>query len=196
MSWDYVIVGAGSAGCILATRLSEDRAAKVLVLEAGAADRHANVRIPAAFSKLFKTAADWAYYTENEPRLNGRRLYWPRGKMLGGCSSMNTMIYICGNRRDYDRWQELGCAGWDWASVERHFRKVDAMARPQRYTNPLSRAFVEACEEAGIARTSDFNGPEQDGAGFHAVTQRAGRRYSAADAYCARRCGGRICRSG
>lgn len=112
MSWDYVIVGAGSAGCILATRLSEDRAAKVLVLEAGAADRHANVRIPAAFSKLFKTAADWAYYTENEPRLNGRRLYWPRGKMLGGCSSMNAMIYICGNRRDYDRWQELGCAGW------------------------------------------------------------------------------------
>jgi choline dehydrogenase len=183
MSWDYVIVGAGSAGCVLAARLSEDPAVKVLVLEAGGADRRAHVRVPAALSKLFKTAADWAYYTENEPRLNGRRLYWPRGKMLGGCSSMNAMIYIRGNRRDYERWRELGCVGWDWASVERHSRKAGAMAAPQRYTNPLSRAFVEACVETGIPRTGDFNGPEQDGAAFYAVTQRAGRRYSAADAY-------------
>ncbi len=183
MPQDYIIVGAGSAGCVLAARLSERPAVKVLVLEAGGADRRANVRIPAAFSKLFKTAADWAYYTENEPRLNGRRLYWPRGKMLGGCSSMNAMIYIRGNRRDYDRWRELGCTGWDWISVERYFLKADALAARQRYTNPLSQAFVEACVETGIPRINDFNGSEQDGAGFYAVTQRAGRRYSAAGAY-------------
>lgn len=195
---DYVIVGAGSAGCVLAARLSEDPRTKVLLLEAGGPDGAKEVRIPLAFSKLFKSACDWAYETEPEPHLANRRLYWPRGKMLGGSSSMNAMIYIRGNPADYDRWRALGNGGWGWADVLPYFKRAENQQRGAsqfhgaggpldvcelRCVNRLTRAFLEAAEEAGFARNPDFNGAAQEGAGLYQVTQRRGRRLSAAGAY-------------
>src|SRR5579862_3589757 len=106
--YDYVIVGGGSAGCVLANRLSEDRSVRVLLLEAGGVDSRQEIHTPAAFSRLFQTACDWVYYTEPEPQLGNRRLYWPRGKVLGGSSSINAMIYIRGHQKDFDRWSDLG----------------------------------------------------------------------------------------
>jgi len=196
--YDYVIVGAGSAGCVLAHRLTEDPKIKVLLLEAGGSDNRREIQIPAAFSKLFKTAYDWAYYTEEQPRLNHRRMYWPRGKVLGGSSSINAMIYIRGHRHDYDFWCRLGNAGWSYAEVLPYFKKAENQERGAseyhgaggplnvadlRCVNPLSRAFVDACAEVGLPRNSDFNGPEQEGVGMFQVTQKAGKRHSAADAY-------------
>ncbi|HWP43023.1 MAG TPA: choline dehydrogenase [Blastocatellia bacterium] len=196
--YDYVIIGAGSAGCVLASRLTEDPDAKVLLLEAGGPANRQEINIPAAFSKLFKGPCDWAYYTEEQPHLNNRRLFWPRGKVLGGSSSINAMIYIRGNRRDYDRWSETCGEEWSFAKVLPYFKKSENQERGAseyhgtggplnvadlRYRNPLSRAFVEGCLEAGIPASDDFNGPEQDGAGFYQVTQKGGKRHSAADAY-------------
>jgi choline dehydrogenase len=183
--FDYIVVGAGSAGCVLANRLSHDRDARVLLLEAGGPDRKREIRIPAAFNKLFKTEIDWAYYTEPEPNLNGRRLFWPRGKVVGGSSSINAMIYIRGNRRDYDRWAELGCGGWDWASIHLYFERtlLNLSVTSLRTVNPMSKAFVDAAVRSGYPRSYDFNGHEQDGFGFYQVTQRKGSRHSAADAF-------------
>ncbi len=196
--FDYVIVGAGSAGCVLAGRLTEDPNSKVLLLEAGGDDRKREIQIPVAFSKLFKTSYDWAYYTEEQPHLNRRRLYWPRGKVLGGSSSINAMIYIRGNRRDYDHWRELGNEGWGFSDVLPYFKKAENQGRGADrchgvggplhvvdlpYVNPLSRAFLEAAAEIGLPANRDFNGPEQEGFGLYQVTQNNGRRYSAADAY-------------
>ena len=196
--YDYVIVGAGSAGCVLAHRLTEDPKIKVLLLEAGGPDDGREIQIPAAFSKLFKTACDWAYYTEEQPRLNHRRMYWPRGRVLGGSSSINAMIYIRGHRHDYDLWCRLGNARWSYAEVLPYFKKAENQERGAseyhgaggplnvadlRCVNPLSRAFVDACAEVGLPRNSDFNGPEQEGVGMFQVTQKAGKRHSAADAY-------------
>ena len=196
--YDYVIVGAGTAGCVLAARLSEDRHVRVLLLEAGGPDKKKEIRIPLAFSKLFRSEIDWNYSTEPEPHLNGRRLYWPRGKVLGGSSSMNAMIYIRGNPADYDRWRDLGNAGWGYADVLPYFKRAENQQRGAsefhgvggpldvcdlRHRHPLARAFVAAAEEAGFARNDDFNGASQEGAGFYQVTQRRGRRWSAADAY-------------
>src|SRR5215472_10897456 len=113
--YDYIIIGAGSAGCVLASRLSEDPTVKVLLLEAGGKDTAKEIHMPVAFSKLFKGPNDWAYYTEPEDRLSNRSVYWPRGKVLGGSSSLNAMIYIRGHRSDYDRWRDLGNAGWGTA---------------------------------------------------------------------------------
>jgi choline dehydrogenase len=197
-SFDYVIVGAGSAGCVLAGRLSENPAVRVLLLEAGTGRRPFASRVPAAFSKLFKTRHDWAYFTEPEPELGGRRLYVPRGKLLGGSSAMNAMIYVRGNPLDYDEWAEQGAEGWSYADVLPFFERAEDQARgklpghgvggPLRVEdlvgkNPLSIAFVDACEKVGIARNDDFNWGSQDGAGFYQVTQRGGSRWSAADAY-------------
>ena len=195
---DYIIVGAGTAGCVLAARLSEDPGAKVLLLEAGGADRATEIRIPAAFSKLFKSGVDWNYATEAEPHLNGRQLYWPRGKVLGGSSAINAMIYIRGNRLDYEHWKDLGNEGWGYDDVLPYFRKSERQERgtstyhgadgPQcvgdlRCVNPLTRAFLAGAEQLSIRRNDDFNGAQQDGAGLYQVTQRRGRRWSAADAY-------------
>lgn len=197
-TYDYIIAGAGSAGCVLAARLSENPHTRVLLLEAGGADDAREVRIPAAFSKLFKTPFDWDYSTEEEPHLNGRRLYWPRGKMLGGSSSMNAMIYVRGNHRDYDHWEELGNAGWGFRDVLPYFKKSEKQERGAsqyhgsggplsvsdlRYVNPLTRVFLAAAQEIGISANPDFNGAIQDGAGLNQVTQKNGRRHSAADAY-------------
>src|SRR6266571_1847014 len=196
--YDYVIVGAGSAGCVLANRLTEDPATTVLLLEAGGPDEAQEIHIPAAFSSLFKSPLDWAYETEEQPHLNNRRLYWPRGKVLGGSSSINAMVYIRGNRRDYDHWRALGNEGWSYSDVLPYFKKSENEERgasdyhgiggplnvtDHRTRNPLSHAFVEAGVEAGLALTNDFNGAEQDGVGFYQVTQRQGLRHSAAVGY-------------
>src|ERR1700690_2135109 len=197
-TYDYIIVGAGSAGCVLASRLTEDPHTRVLLLEAGGAATAREIHIPAAFSKLYKTAVDWNYSTEPEPHLNNRRLYWPRGKMLGGSSSMNAMIYVRGNPRDYDHWASLGNDGWNFHDVLPYFKKSQMQQRGAseyhgasgplhvsdlRYVNPLTRAFLAAASELRIADNSDFNGATQDGAGLYQVTQKNGRRHSAADAY-------------
>jgi choline dehydrogenase len=196
--FDYIVVGAGSAGCVLANRLSEDPTTSVLLLEAGGPDRKAELHIPAAFSKLFKGPFDWAYYTEEQPTLHKRRLYWPRGKVLGGSSSLNAMIYTRGHRHDFDSWSDLGCRGWGFEDLLPYFKKSENQERGPsehhatdgplcvsdlRTVNPLSRAFVDACVEAGMPRNDDFNGAVQEGAGIFQVTQKRGRRHSAADAY-------------
>ncbi|HJS71339.1 MAG TPA: GMC family oxidoreductase N-terminal domain-containing protein [Acidimicrobiia bacterium] len=193
---DFVIVGAGSAGCVLAEALSARHS--VVVLEAGGADRGMEVAIPAAFSKLFKTAVDWNFSSEPEPGALGRTLYLPRGKMVGGSSSMNAMIYMRGRPSNYDGWEKGGANGWGWDSVlpvfkaqERNSRGADEFHGDRgalrvediRDLNPLSRCFVEAALATGIPANADFNGPSQVGAGFFQVTQKRGRRWSAADAF-------------
>lgn len=197
---DYVVVGAGAAGCVLAGRLSEDASASVVLLEAGGSDRALFVRLPAGFAKLFKTDRDWAYFTEPEPHLDGRRLFWPRGKMLGGSSSMNAMIYIRGTPDDYQRWEMLGCEGWGFRDVLPLFRQMERNARGASpfhggegplhvgdlvLVNAVSRAFLDACAERGLPRNDDFNGERQEGYGRYQVNQRRGRRFSAVDAYLA-----------
>lgn len=196
--YDYIIIGAGSAGCVLANRLSEDPSVKVLLLEAGGRDTAKEIHIPVAFSKLFKGPCDWTYFTEPEPQLGNRSLYWPRGKVLGGSSSMNAMIYIRGHRADYDQWRDLGNPGWGYADVLPYFKKsekqqhgaseyhgaqgplhVNDLCSP----NPLAEAFVAAGEEAGFQRNPDFNGATQEGFGLYQVTQSGGKRHSAAAAF-------------
>ena len=120
--YDYIIAGAGSAGCVLAHRLTEDSHARVLLLEAGGPDKRQEIHIPAAFSKLFKTEVDWAYETEPQPHMEGRRMFWPRGKVLGGSSSINAMIYSRGNRRDHDRWADFGVTGWGYRDVLPYYK--------------------------------------------------------------------------
>ncbi len=197
-AYDYVIVGAGSAGCVLAARLTEDRSTRVLLLEAGGAASAREVRIPAAFSKLYKTAVDWDYATEPERCLHNRKLYWPRGKMIGGSGSMNAMIYIRGNATDYDHWASLGNEGWGFRDVLPYFKKSERQGRGAsefhgasgplyvadlRCVNPLTRSFLSAANELGIPANSDFNGGSQDGAGLYQVTQKRGQRHSTADGY-------------
>jgi choline dehydrogenase len=191
--FDYVVIGAGSAGCVLASRLTENPATNVLLVEAGPPDRKREIHIPAAFAKLFKTDVDWNFSTEPQDFLNGRRLYWPRGKMLGGSSSMNAMVYIRGRRSDFDSWAAAGNIGWGFPDVIPLFQAAERQLSitELRCVNPLTRAFLDACEQCGIAANSDFNGTfngthngtTQEGAGLYRVTQKNGARCSAADAY-------------
>lgn len=196
--YDYIIVGAGSAGCVLANRLTEDPHVSVLLLEAGGQDDRPEIHMPIAFTKLFQTACDWAYETQAQPQLHNRCLSWPRGKVLGGCSSINIMVYTRGSACDYDRWSASGNAGWSSVDVLPYFKKAERQQRgaslyhggtgplhvaDQLSPNVLSRAFVKAGVEIGLARTDDFNGDTLEGVGLVQVTQKRGMRQSTADAY-------------
>ena len=196
--YDYVIVGAGSAGCVLANRLSADPSVRVLLLEAGGKDRSPNIKIPAAFPKQFHTKLDWDYETEPEPHVDGRRLYIPRGKSLGGSSSMNAMLYVRGRPLDYDAWEAQGAPGWGYSDVLPYFNRSEANVRgaseyhggdgplrvsEQRSPRSVNRRLLQASEQAGIPRIADYNGPEQDGVSWFQVTQQNGQRFSAADGY-------------
>jgi choline dehydrogenase len=197
--YDYLIIGAGSAGCVLANRLTEDPDCRVLLLEAGPRDWHPFIHMPAGLAKLVgQKGVNWNYDTAPEPQLNGRRLWWPRGKVLGGSSSINAMCYIRGVADDYDDWAAQGAAGWDWnhalpyfKRAERNSRGADALHGAEgplyvsdlRYTNPLSSAFIDAGQQAGYRRNEDFNGESQAGFGFYQVTQKDGARCSTAVAY-------------
>ena len=195
---DYIIIGAGSAGSVLAGRLTERGNHTVLLLEAGGPDKRQEIHIPAAFGKLFRSEVDWAYETAPQAALGGRRLYWPRGKMLGGSSSMNAMIYQRGHRQCYDDWAAQGNHGWDYDDVLPFFKRLEhfepganayhGSGGPQNVANlrgpqPLSRAFVAACAEAGLPLNDDHNGATQEGFGLFRVTQKQGKRHSAAAAY-------------
>ncbi|HEX9042357.1 MAG TPA: GMC family oxidoreductase N-terminal domain-containing protein [Trebonia sp.] len=202
--FDYVIVGGGSAGCAVAARLAEDPASRVLLIEAGPdAGAVAEIRVPAAYSRLFRTQYDWNYVTLPQERAGGRPVFWPRGKVLGGSSAMNAMIYIRGSRLDYDTWRdEYGCTGWGYKELLPYFLRAEDNARGAgpyhgtggplpvqdlRYRSAHAEHFVEAAVRRGAVRNDDFNGAEQDGVGFYQVTQRDGQRCSAADAYLASR---------
>jgi len=195
-SWDFVIVGAGSAGCVLASRLTEDPALRVLLLEAGPRDTNPWIHVPLGYGKLFsRTDVNWAYESEPEPALNGRRVFTPRGKVLGGSSSINGLVYIRGQREDFDGW---GITGWRFDDLLPYFRRAEDQSRganpwhgvggplkvsdlPDRH--PLCEAFIASAEALGVPRNDDFNGASQEGAGYYQATTRHGRRSSAATAY-------------
>ena len=196
---DYVIVGAGSAGCVLAARLSEDPDVTVLVLEAGPEDRGWKIHMPAALTyNLMNDRVNWHYATEPQAGMDGRRLYWPRGRVLGGSSSLNAMVYVRGHAQDYDRWVEEGAEGWGYAQCLPYFRRAETYScggdayrgdsGPLRVArgampNPLFDAWLEAGQAAGYPLTADMNGYQQEGVGRMDMTVHAGRRWSTARAY-------------
>jgi choline dehydrogenase len=197
--FDVVVVGAGSAGCALAGRLTEDPTLRVLLLEAGGSDKVLEVQVPAGLYKNFRTRLDWNYTTEPQPGLGDRKLFWPRGKLLGGSSSINAMIYMRGAGADYDEWAELtGDKAWSYDHVLPLFRRMEDNARGAdrfhgvggplrvedlRSPHPWTRAVVQSAVAAGYPRNDDFNGPALEGVGQYQVTQKRGRRWSSADAY-------------
>jgi choline dehydrogenase len=198
-AFDYIIVGAGSAGCVLANRLSADPNIKVLLVEAGGPDKSTFIHMPAGIGKLLADDKhNWYFYTEGQPYMNNRKLYWPRGRVLGGSSSINGMIYIRGHARDYDLWRQMGLKGWSFADVLPYFKRSEGRVAGSddfhgsdgpltvSTTNnhaPLIKAFLESCREAGHKPTSDFNGADQEGFGRYESTTRNGARCSAAVAF-------------
>jgi choline dehydrogenase len=197
--FDYIIVGAGSAGCVLANRLSADGKHSVLLLEAGPKDSNLWIHVPLGYGKLFKDkTVNWMYQTEPEPGLDGRTIFQPRGKVLGGSSSINGLLYVRGQHEDYDRWRQHGNGGWGYDDVLPYFKKAENQARgadefhgvggplpvsDSRHGDPLSDAFIAAAAETGIPVNSDFNGATQEGAGWFQTTTRNGKRASTAVSY-------------
>jgi len=198
-TYDYIVTGAGSAGCAIAARLSESGQYRVLLLEAGPPDKNPWIHIPLGYAKTYvDPAVNWKFETEPQPQMQNRRLYLPRGKTLGGSSSINGMVYIRGHHADYDEWRQRGCTGWDWDSVLPYFKKAENQARgadafhatggplhvsDQSRKGELSRAVIQACVQAGIPENPDFNGATQEGCGYYQTTTSNKRRWSAAKAY-------------
>lgn len=200
MEFDYVIVGAGSAGCVLANRLSEDGSASVLLLEAGGSDQRFWIQVPIGYGKAFyDERVNWRYYTEPVPALAGRQIYWPRGKVLGGSSSINAMVFIRGHPRDFDDWEAAGNPGWGWGGVLPYFKRLEHNARGgsdlratggplhvtdiSRGAHPICRRFIQAGMEAGLPHNEDFNGASMEGVGFYQINTKDGLRMSTARAY-------------
>jgi choline dehydrogenase len=197
--FDYIIIGAGSAGCVLANRLSEDPGTRVLLLEAGGGDSYIWVKIPVGYLYCIgNPRTDWGFKTRAEPGLNGRAIGYPRGRLLGGCSSINGMLYLRGQARDYDQWRQLGNPGWGWDDVLPHFKRhEDHYAGPdemhgaggewrveqQRLSWELLDAFADACVAAGIPKTEDFNRGDNLGVSYFRVNQRSGWRWNAAQGF-------------
>ena len=198
-TFDYIIVGAGTAGCVLANRLTESGRHRVLLIEAGGADRNPWIHIPLGYGKLFTNPhVNWMFESEPEPELNNRRIIQPRGKVLGGSSSINGLLYVRGQPQDFDHWRQLGNTGWSFDDVLPYFRKAEDQERGAddlhgaggplcvsdvSEPHPLCEAFIEASQQAGFPRNDDFNGPEQEGAGYFQLTARNGRRCSTARGY-------------
>ncbi|MDE2575669.1 MAG: choline dehydrogenase [Rhodospirillales bacterium] len=196
---DYVVIGAGSAGCVVAARLSEDPSCRVVLLEAGGRDRNPWIHIPLGYGKtIADPSVNWCYETEPDPGVNGRRVFWPRGKVLGGSSSINGLLYVRGQNEDFDHWRQLGNAGWSAADILPYFKRSEGRIGPGGELRgrdgplavsdigehgPIAEAYVQSAEEIGIPRNADYNGAVQEGVGYYQVTARNGRRCSAAVAF-------------
>ncbi|MGI9434832.1 MAG: GMC family oxidoreductase [Geminicoccaceae bacterium] len=197
--YDFIVIGAGSAGCVLANRLTADPANRVLLLEAGGRDTNPWLHIPVGYYRtIFNEKLNWGYQTEPEPELGGRRIAWPRGRVLGGSSAINGLVYIRGQREDFQLWRQMGNTGWGWDDVLPFFRKAEDQERGAdllhgdggplgvsdlKQSHEICEAYIHACDELGIPRTADFNGEEQEGVGYFQLTTRNGFRCSSAAAY-------------